>query len=127
MEKRRKLLIADDDRQLCKLLGDYFSKDYDIFCAHDGADTLMMVVEHRPDLIFLDIMMPLLDGRTICRKIRNNPRTKDTRIVMITGKSEQYDRLVGFEVGADDYVEKPVSLEYLSRIVGRLLREEEGD
>ena len=123
MGRRKKLLIADDDRQLCRMLSDFFSKDYDIICAFDGADALMLAVEHRPDLVFLDIMMPLLDGRTICKKLKENALTKDTCIVMITGKSEQYDRIVGFEVGADDYVEKPISLEYLERVVSGVLRE----
>lgn len=127
MERRRKLLIADDDRQLCSMLSDFFSKDYDIFCAFDGADALMLAVEHRPDLVLLDITMPILDGRTICKKLKDNPLTKDTCIIMVTGKSAQYDRLVGFEVGADDYVEKPVSLEYLARIVEGLLRERDKD
>lgn len=121
VKEKRKLLIADDDKRLHSLFEEYFREEFDIFHAFDGADTLMIAVEHRPDVILLDIMMPLLDGRTICRKIKKNPRTSAIKIVMVTGKSEQHDRIVGFEVGADDYVDKPVSLEYLSRVIHKLL------
>jgi DNA-binding response OmpR family regulator len=122
MGKKRVLLIADDDREIHKIFSGYFSRDYDVLHAYDGADTLMLAAEHLPDIILLDLRMPILDGRTVCRKIRDNPRTKDVRIVMITGKGGEYDRLVGLEVGADEYVEKPVSLEVLARTLERLLK-----
>jgi two-component system phosphate regulon response regulator PhoB len=101
---------------------DCFQEDYEVIHAYDGADALMMAVEHNPDIILLDIMMPMLDGRTICKKIKSNPLTRDVKIVMVTGKSDQSDRLVGFELGADDYVEKPVSIAYLSRVVEKLVK-----
>jgi DNA-binding response OmpR family regulator len=121
MEKKRTLLIADDDRQIHKLFSGYFSADFELLHAYDGADALMLAAERHPDIVLLDVKMPILDGRTVCRKIRDNPRMKDVRIVMITGKGGEYDRLVGLEVGADEYVEKPVSLEGLTRTFERLL------
>jgi DNA-binding response OmpR family regulator len=80
-----------------------------------------MAVEERPALIILDLMMPLLDGRSICKKLKGYPVTKDTKIIMVTAKNTQSDRLVGFEVGADDYLEKPCSCELLARSVKNLL------
>jgi DNA-binding response OmpR family regulator len=121
MVGKRKLLIADDDKLLHQMYADGLGEDYDILHAYDGADALTLAVEHTPDVILLDIMMPLLDGRTVCRKMKENSRTKDTKIIMVTGRGEQSDRLIGFEVGADEYVDKPVSLAYLKRKIGKLL------
>ena len=118
--EKKKLLIADDDETLHRLYGDSFSDEFEVLHALDGADTLMLAVQHLPDIILLDITMPLLDGRTICRKIKGNPLTKDIKIVMVTGKGEQHDRLLGFEVGADDYVEKPATLSYITRVIRKL-------
>jgi DNA-binding response OmpR family regulator len=120
MTEKKKLLIADDDESLHRLYGDSFGEEFEILHALDGADTLMLAVQHLPAVILLDITMPLLDGRTICRKIKGNPLTKDIKIVMITGKGEQHDRLLGFEVGADDYVEKPATLSYITRVIRKL-------
>ena len=121
MGKKRTLLIADDDRAIHKLFSGYFSPDFELLHAYDGADALMLAAERHPDIMLLDVKMPILDGRTVCKKIRDNPRMKNVRIVMITGKGGEYDRLVGLEVGADEYVEKPVSLEGLKRTFERLL------
>jgi len=120
--EKKKILIADDDNFVHRLFGDHFEKEFEVLHAYDGAETLMVSVEQRPDVVLLDIMMPLVDGRTVCRKIKEHPSTKGVKVVMVTGKREQHDRLVGFEVGADEYIEKPVSLEYLQRIVNNLLR-----
>ena len=120
MTEKKKLLIADDDETLHRLYGDSFSEEFEVLHALDGADTLMLAVQHLPDIILLDITMPLLDGRTICRKIKGNPLTKNIKIVIITGKGEQHDRLLGFEVGADDYVEKPATLSYITRVIRKL-------
>ena len=121
MTEKKKLLIADDDESLHRLYGDSFGEEFEVLHALDGADTLMLAVQHHPDIILLDITMPLLDGRTICGKIKGNPLTKDIKIVMVTGKGEQHDRLLGFEVGADDYVEKPATLSYLTRVIRKLV------
>ena len=121
MSKKKKLLIADDDEKIHQLYDDCFQGKFEIVHAYDGADALMLAVGHHPDLILLDIMMPMLDGRTICKKIKGNPMTKDIKIIMVTGKIEQTDRLVGFELGADEYVEKPVTITYLTRAITKLL------
>ena len=118
----KKLLIADDEKVLHGFYSEIFSSRYEIIHAFDGAEALMLAVEHRPDIMILDIMMPLLDGRTVCRKIKGNERTAGTKIVMVSAKNDQHDRLLGFEVGADDYIEKPACPSYLARSVGRLLQ-----
>lgn len=117
-----KLLVADDDRMVHEMIEDYFNEAYDVLHTYDGAETLMTAVSARPELILLDIMMPLLDGRTVCQRIKSHPDTEQIKVIMVTGKREQHDRLLGFEVGADDYVEKPFTLEYLGRVIRKLVR-----
>lgn len=105
--ERYSILIADDDINVHHSLGMYFHKaDYEVISAFDGAETLAMVKRHKPSLLILDIMMPRMDGFTVCselRKISNIP------IIMLTAKSEEFDTLLGLEIGADDYISKPFS------------------
>jgi len=119
---KKKLLIADDSQVLHKVYTDFFGDEFEYLHAYDGADTLMTAILEVPDLIILDLMMPLLDGRSVCRKLKSHPVTKHTKIVMVTAKNTQSDRLVGFEVGADDYIDKPSSLDVLARSVRNLLQ-----
>lgn len=121
MGERKTLLIVEDERAINALLADYFSERFTVLCAHDGAEALLLAAEHRPDVVILDLSLPLLDGRTVCRKIKCYPATKHAAVIMLTGRTEQHDRLLGFEVGADDYIEKPVSLPYLERAIERRL------
>jgi DNA-binding response OmpR family regulator len=116
-----KLLVADDDRMVHEMMDDYFGGHYEVLHTYDGAETLMTAVSEKPDALLLDIMMPLLDGRTICQRIKSHPDTQHMKVIMVTGKREQHDRLLGFEVGADDYVEKPFTLEYLGRVIRKFL------
>ena len=119
---KKKLLIADDDRKMHDLYPQYLGDEYEYLHAYNGLDTLMMTVDLLPDLVILDVIMPMVDGRTVCKSLKNYPKTKDVRVIMVTGKDGPSDRLVGFEVGADDYLEKPHSLEVLARAVAKLLR-----
>lgn len=101
------VLIVDDDVKLVKLLQTYFEKEgYIIYSANDGLDALQVVREKKPDIIVLDLMLPGLDGLDVCRKIR---RDNDIPIIMLTARDEESDRLIGLEIGADDYVTKPFS------------------
>ena len=118
---RKKVLIADDSRYSHEMYTSFFGDEFDYLHAYDGADALVMAIAEIPDLIILDLMMPLLDGRAICRKLKSYPKTKRIKIIMVTAKNSQSDRLVGFEVGADDYIEKPCSLDLLARSVKNLL------
>lgn len=122
MGRKNKLLIADDNERIHGLLTNFLSSDqFDIIHAYDGKETLRLVEDQQPDLIVLDIMMPFIDGRDICKKLKSEPETKNIKIIMLTGKIEQHDRIVGFEVGADEYITKPCSIDYLARKIKALL------
>jgi len=101
------VLIVDDDVKLVRLLQTYFEKEgYITYSANDGLDALQVVRERKPDIIVLDLMLPGLDGLNVCRRIRKD---NDIPIIMLTARDEESDRLVGLEIGADDYVSKPFS------------------
>lgn len=119
---KKKLLIADDSHVLHDVYTEYFGDEFEYLHAYDGADALIMAVHEVPDLIILDLMMPLLDGRSICKKLKSHPATKGIKIVMVTAKTTQSDRLIGFEVGADDYIDKPSPMDVLARSVRNLLQ-----
>jgi DNA-binding response OmpR family regulator len=121
VEEKKTLLIVEDERAINELLVEFFSSRYRVLGAYDGAEALLLAAEHRPDLVILDVSLPLLDGRTVCRKIKSYPATKQAVVIMLTARTQQHDRLLGFEVGADDYLEKPVNLPYLERVVERRL------
>ena len=120
--RKKTLLIADDDRTMHELYPQYLGEKYEYLHAYNGVDALIMTVDLVPDLVILDVVMPGLDGRAVCKKIKSYPKTRDVRVVMVTGRLEQSDRLVGFEVGADDYIEKPYSLDLLARTIEKQLR-----
>lgn len=116
-----KILIVDDDQNICELLRLYVQKDgYEAIVAYDGAAALEAVAEHNPKLILLDIMLPKLDGWQVCREIR---KTLDTPIIMLTAKGETFDKVLGLELGADDYITKPFDTkEVMARIKAVLRR-----
>ena len=100
-----KILVCDDDRNICELLRLYLEKDgYTVSIANDGEEALAKFTAEAPDLILLDIMMPKLDGWQVCREIR---KKSDCPIIMITAKGETFDKVLGLELGSDDYVVKP--------------------
>lgn len=119
---KKKLLIADDSHILHQVYAEYLGDEFEYLHAYDGADALILAVHEMPDLVILDLMMPLLDGRTICRKLKSHPATSGIKILMVTAKNTQSDRLVGFEVGADDYIDKPSAPDVIARSVRNLLR-----
>jgi len=113
-----KILIADDNAQNVELLEAYLAGiDCEITTAADGEETLLAVDLHAPDLILLDVMMPKLSGFEVCRKLRANPATRDTLILMVTALNEASDFERGVQAGTDDFLTKPVNkLELLCRI-----------
>lgn len=101
------VFIVDDDVKLTKLLKSYFDKEgFVTYLAHEGSNVVPAVKEKKPDIIILDLMLPGMDGWEICRRIR---RENDVPILMLTARDEEADRLIGLEMGADDYVTKPFS------------------
>jgi len=116
MKPKKKILIADDEIQIHKLLTAVLSSDeFDIIHAYDGQETVERVDDEMPDLIVLDIMMPVKDGRDICQDLKKNPKTKNIKILMLSGRDQQFDRTLGLEIGADDYETKPFSPSSLAR------------
>ena len=104
---RNSVLIVDDDVKLAQLLKTYFDKEgFVTHTVHDGLDALQAVREKKPDIMILDLMLPGLAGWDACRRIR---RDSELPILMLTARDEESDRLIGLEIGADDYVTKPFS------------------
>ena len=121
-----KILIVDDDENICELLRLYLEKDgFETIVANDGEQAVDYASKYSPDLILLDIMLPKLDGWQVCREIR---KTSETPIIMLTAKGETYDKILGLELGADDYVSKPFDTkEVIARIKAVLRRSHESD
>lgn len=121
-----KILIVDDDENICELLRLYLEKDgFDTVVANDGEQAVDYAAKYSPDLILLDIMLPKLDGWQVCREIR---KTSDIPIIMLTAKGETFDKILGLELGADDYVSKPFDTkEVIARIKAVLRRTHDND
>lgn len=121
-----KILVSDDDRNIAELLRLYLEKEgYTVVLAFDGEEAIEQFNRENPDLVLLDIMMPKLDGWQVCREIR---KTSDVPIIMITAKGETFDKVLGLELGADDYVVKPFdSKEIVARIKAVLRRTGKSD
>lgn len=124
-----KMLIADDNRQLLTILKSAALKEgFEVVLASDGKQALQMFWEHLPQIVLLDVMMPELDGFKVCQKIRE---TSGVPVIMITARGEDFDKIMGLDIGADDYIVKPFSPgEVMARvraILRRIERKEEGD
>lgn len=114
------VLLVDDDIKLAKLLQTYFEREgFITYLAHEGLAALQMVRDRKPDIIILDVMLPGIDGWEICRKVRKD---NDTPILMLTARDDESDRLIGLELGADDYVTKPFSPKEVVARVKAILR-----
>ena len=110
-----KVLVVDDDKNICELLRLYLEKEgYNAIISHDGEEAVVKFNALKPDIILLDIMLPGLDGWQVCREIR---KKSNVPIIMITAKGETFDKVLGLELGADDYVVKPFDTkEVIARI-----------
>ena len=117
----KKVLIVDDDSNICELLRLYLVKDgFDTVIANDGESAIVKYNLDEPDIILLDVMMPKLDGWQVCRTIR---KTSQVPIIMLTAKGETFDKILGLDLGADDYVTKPFdSKEVVARVKAVLRR-----
>ncbi|MBB5324106.1 two-component system response regulator VicR [Anoxybacillus tepidamans] len=119
MEKR--ILVVDDEKPIADILQFNLQREgYEVICAYDGVEALQKVEEIIPDLILLDIMLPQKDGMEVCREVR---KKYDMPIIMLTAKDSEIDKVLGLELGADDYVTKPFSTrELLARVKANLRR-----
>ncbi|MGG3469158.1 response regulator YycF [Neobacillus pocheonensis] len=122
MEK--KILVVDDEKPIADILQFNLKKEgYSVYCAYDGNEALQLVEEIQPDLILLDIMLPLRDGMEVCREIR---KKYEMPIIMLTAKDSEIDKVLGLELGADDYVTKPFSTrELIARVKANLRRHQQ--
>jgi two-component system phosphate regulon response regulator PhoB len=120
---KQKILVIEDERDLVEVLTyNLTNEGFEVHCATDGQDVLRRAQRELPDLILLDLMLPVVDGLQVCRQLRSDPRTQNLRILMLTARSEDIDEIVGFNMGADDYVTKPFSMKVLLARVEALLR-----
>jgi two-component system, OmpR family, response regulator VicR len=121
MGMEKKILVVDDEKPIADILQFNLKKEgYDVYSAYDGNEALAMVEEVQPDLILLDIMLPLKDGMEVCREVR---KKYDMPIIMLTAKDSEIDKVLGLELGADDYVTKPFSTrELIARVKANLRR-----
>ena len=121
-----KILVVDDDQNICELLRLYLTKDgFDVIIANDGQQAISKQTNEHPDLILLDVMLPKLDGWQVCREIRKN---SNIPIIMLTAKSETFDKILGLELGADDYIAKPFDVkEVIARIRAVLRRSSDNE
>jgi two-component system phosphate regulon response regulator PhoB len=118
-----KILLVEDERSLVEVLTyNLVYEGFEVITATDGQDGLRKARRELPDLVILDLMLPIVDGLQVCRTLRSDPRTQDVRILMLTARSEEVDEIVGFNMGADDYVTKPFKIKPLIHRIKALLR-----
>lgn len=118
-----KILIVDDEEHIRELIKFNLDKNgYRTICADNGLDALKMVKDENPQLILLDVMLPVMDGYDVCKEIRRDNSISSTPIIMITAKGEEFDKVLGLELGADDYMTKPFSIRELVARVKAILR-----
>lgn len=119
----KKVLVVDDEKNIVTIIAFNLKKEgYEVVTASDGEEGIRKTFEEKPDLILLDIMMPKVDGYEACKKIREH---YDTPIIMLTARAEEVDKVLGLELGADDYVTKPFGIrELMARVKANLRRKE---
>ncbi|MED1202728.1 response regulator YycF [Heyndrickxia acidicola] len=119
----KKILVVDDEKPIADILQFNLSKEgFTVYCAYDGDEAIRMVEEVQPELIVLDIMLPNRDGMEVCREVR---KKYDMPIIMVTAKDSEIDKVLGLELGADDYVTKPFSTrELIARVKANLRRQQ---
>jgi phosphate regulon transcriptional regulator PhoB len=123
---KKKVLVVDDEKDIVELISyNLEGEGYSILKAYDGRRALDSIRQDKPDLVILDLMMPEVSGMEVCRRIRGIPETAGLPIIMLTAKSEPIDRILGLEIGADDYITKPFHVQELIARVRAVLRRSE--
>jgi two-component system phosphate regulon response regulator PhoB len=123
-----KVLIVEDDKDILQLLSyNMQASGFDVLTSRDGYDALSVARQNLPDLILLDLMLPNLDGFEVCKELKRDLETKNIPILMLTARGEEVDRIVGLELGADDYVVKPFSPRELILRIRAILRRSAAD
>jgi two-component system phosphate regulon response regulator PhoB len=118
-----KILVVEDERSLVEILSANLEREgFEVVAAHDGQEGLRQAQLKLPDLVVLDLMLPIKGGLDVCRELKMGARTREIPIIMVTAKAEESDQLVGFATGADDYVTKPYSVKILIQRIKKELR-----
>ncbi|MCI9070037.1 MAG: response regulator transcription factor, partial [Clostridium sp.] len=118
-----KILVVDDEEHIAELISyNLTSNGYKVITANNGIDAIKLAIEEKPSLILLDLMIPGKDGYDVCKEVRGNSEVKNIPIIMLTAKSEELDKILGLELGADDYITKPFSVRELLARVKAVLR-----
>src|ERR1035437_9235991 len=127
MSNSQKILLVDDEQDILEFLSYNLKKEgYSVFTANNGKEALDVAKKENPDLIILDVMMPGMDGIETCREMREIPELKNCRIAFLTARNEDYSQIAGFDVGADDYINKPIKPRVLISRIKALLRRGSG-
>lgn len=122
-EYSAKILLVDDEPDILEIVSyNLKNEGYQVFTAENGEEALKKAKKKKPDLIILDVMMPIMDGMEACEKLRRMPEMENTLITFLTARSEDYSMIAGFDVGADDYITKPIKPRVLVSKVKSLLR-----
>lgn len=122
-ESKQRILLVDDEPDILEFVSYNLKKeDYEVFTASNGAEAIKIAKQHPPDLILMDVMMPGMDGIETCREIREIETLKDVVVAFLTARNEDYSQIAGFEVGADDYINKPIKPRVLISRIKALLR-----
>lgn len=128
MSGNQKILVVDDEQDISDLISYNLSKEgYQVYTASNGKLAIEKAKEVNPDLIILDVMMPVMDGIEACRVMRAMPEFKSTFMVFLTARSEEYSEIAGFNVGADDYIAKPIKPRALMSRINAILRRNSQD
>lgn len=120
---KEKILIVDDEEHIVELIKfNLLNAGYDVFTANDGIEAVKIAKAEKPNLLLLDLMLPGIDGFDVCKEIKRDNEMKKTSIIMLTAKGEELDKILGLELGADDYITKPFSVRELLARVKAVLR-----
>jgi two-component system, OmpR family, alkaline phosphatase synthesis response regulator PhoP len=124
----QRILVVDDDKQIVRLLRTYLEQSgYQIFVAYDGESALHIIRREQPDLVLLDLMLPDRDGWELTRVVRSDPGLQGLPVIMLTARADDQDKIVGLELGADDYVTKPFNPREVVARVRAVLRRAHGE
>lgn len=118
-----KILVTDDEKDIVGLISYNLEREgFLVIKAYDGEEALRLVKSQKPDLLILDLMLPRMSGIDVCKAVRNDPDTSNLPIIMVTAKDDETDKIIGLEIGADDYITKPFSVRELVARVRTILR-----
>jgi DNA-binding response OmpR family regulator len=125
MTKNKTILVCDDEKDIVDVLSYNLTKEgFNVITAYNGQEALQKI-SPEIDLILLDVMMPQLDGIEICKRLRENPKTRDISIIFLTARNSEIDEIKGLEAGGDDYISKPISIKRLLARINSVLRRKE--